>query len=224
MLLRNFKDFDNPPLFSISTTINHNRKYYYQQLQGTNKGFDISNWIHWFVDIVHEAQVAAIQKVDFILEKSKFWDRYKETELNKRQHKAISKIFESGPQGFITDGISNEKYRNMTKCSLATATRDLKDLVTKDMLTIEGSGKRNIRYLINVVEDSVFRKAKVTSQQGSRDKFIEATLEKLLNNIHRNIDFHQDKSKPKLFELIEHYQQLADGHTEALDELDKYLG
>ena len=219
-----FQDFDNPPLFSISTTINHNRKHYYQQLQGTNKQLDISNWIHWFVGIVHDAQISATQKVDFILEKSKFWDRHKETELNKRHHKAISIIFIAGPEGFMTDGISNEKYRNMTKCSLATATRDLKDLVGKEVLYLEGSGKRNIRYLMNFVKDSVFRKINVSSQQGSRDKFIEATLEKLLNNIHRNIDFHQDKSNPKLLELIEHYQQLADGNAEALDELEECLG
>jgi Fic family protein len=117
---------------------------YYQQLQGTNQVLDISNWLGWFVDRVCEAQIAATHKVDFILQKAKFWDRHKNTVLNKRQHKAMEKIFASGPEGFITSGISNAKYRNITQCSLATATRDLKDLVDKQLLYVAGSGKRKI--------------------------------------------------------------------------------
>ena len=62
--------------------------------------------------------------------------------------------------------MNNEKYRSMTKCSLATATRDLKDLINKDVLYLEGSGKGNIRYLINFVEDSVFKNANASSQKG----------------------------------------------------------
>jgi Fic family protein len=214
-----YQDFENPPLFSISATINNKRKQYYEQLQGTNEVMDISTWIQWFVNIVHDAQISAALKVDYILEKSKFWDKHKETKLNERQHKAISKIFDSGPEGFITNGISNEKYRTMTKCSPATSTRDLNDLINKGVLYLEGSGKRNIRYLIFFVENSVFKKSNKTSQSGSRDKFIESTLEKLLSNIQRNIDFHQDKSNPKLLEMVEHYEQLADGSKELIHKL-----
>jgi len=215
-----YQDFENPPLFSISLAINNNRKQYYEQLQGTNEVLDISNWIQWFVNIVHDAQISAAAKVDFILEKSKFWDKHKETKLNERQRKAISKVFASGPEGFITNGISNEKYRMMTKCSLATATRDLKDLINKNILYLEGSGKRNIRYLLCFVENSVFKKNNDSLQTGSRDKFIENTLEKLLVNIQRNIDFYQDKSNPKLLEMIEHYEQLADGSNAVLSKLN----
>jgi len=210
-----YQDFENPPLFSISAAINNNRNQYYEQLQSTNEVMDISNWIQWFVNIVHDAQISATLKVDYILEKSKFWDRHIETKFNERQHKAIAKIFDSGPEGFITNGINNKKYRAITKCSLATATRDLKDLVNKDVLYLEGSGKRNIRYLICFVENSVFKRHDDSLHGGSRDKFIEITLEKLLENIQRNIDFHQDKYNSKLLEMIEHYEQLAD-ESEAL--------
>ncbi|MBL0709839.1 MAG: Fic family protein [Colwellia sp.] len=218
-----YQDFENPPLFSISATINNNRKQYYEQLQGTNEVMDISNWVQWFVNIVHDAQISAALKVDYILEKSKFWDLHKKTKLNERQHKAISKMFDSGPEGFITNGISNQKYRTMTKCSLATATRDLKDLVNKEVLYLKGSGKRNIRYLICFVENSVFKRSDGSSHAGSRDKFIEATLEKLLGNIQRNLDFHQDKSNSKLLEMIEHYEQLSDKNKESLHKLKTIL-
>ncbi|MGB0938853.1 MAG: Fic family protein [Colwellia sp.] len=218
-----YQDFESPPLFSISATINNHKKQYYEQLQGTNEAIDISNWVQWFVNIVHDAQASAALKVDYILQKSKFWERHKETKLNERQQKAIATMFESGPEGFITNGITNEKYRNITKCSLATATRDLQDLITKDVLYLEGSGKRNIRYLISFVENSVFKVRDDSSQTGSRDKFIEATLEKLLINIQRNLDFHQDKSNAKLLELIEHYEQLADGSKKSLQKLHNIL-
>ena len=218
-----YQDFENPPLFSISATINDKRKQYYEQLQGTNEVMDISNWVQWFVNIVHEAQISAALKVDYILEKSKFWDKHKETKLSERQHKAITKIFSSGPEGFITNGISNAQYRTMTKCSLATATRDLKDLIEKEVLYFVGSGKRNIRYLISFVENSVFKKWANSSKGGSRDSYIEATLEKLLENIQRNIDFHQDKSNTKLIEMIEHYKELADENSEYLGKLKSLL-
>lgn len=218
-----YQDFDSPPLFSISATINVNRKQYYKQLQATNKTLDISNWVGWFVNIVHESQISAIGKVNFILEKSKFWDKHKETKLSQRQHKAITKIFMSGPEGLITQGISNEKYRSITGCSLATATRDLNDLIYKDILHIEGTGKRNIRYLINFVENSVFKKKEALCQNGSRDKFIDETLQKLLSNMRRNLDFHQDRNNPKLIEMIEHYKQLAEGNDEALSKLNRNL-
>ena len=218
-----YQDFENPPLFSISATINDKRKQYYEQLQGTNEVMDISNWVQWFVNIVHEAQISAALKVDYILEKSKFWDKHKETKLSERQHKAITKIFSSGPEGFITNGISNVQYRTITKCSLATATRDLKDLIEKEVLYLVGSGKRNIRYLICFVENSVFKKGTNSSKGGSRDIYIEATLEKLLGNIQRNIDFHQDKYNPKLIEMIEHYKELADENNEHLNKLKSLL-
>jgi len=218
-----YQDFETPPLFSISATINNKRKQYYEQLQGTNEAMDISSWVQWFVNIVHDAQISAVLKVDYILEKSKFWDKHKETKFNERQHKAVTKIFASGPEGLITNGISNEQYRTMTKCSLATATRDLKDLIQKEAIYLTGSGKRNIRYQICFVENSVFKKRTDISKDGSRDMFIAATLEKLLGNIQRNIDFHEDKSNPKLIEMIEHYKELADGNSECLNKLKNLL-
>ena len=132
-------------------------------------------------------------------------------------------MFASRPEGFITGGISNEKYRAITGCSLATATRDLKNLIEKDVLYVEGSGKRNTRYVIIFVENNVFKRTSSQNQKGSRDKFIDEILEKLIINIQRNMDFHQDKSNPKLFEMIEHYQQLAEDNGDALDKLKDIL-
>ncbi len=38
-----FQDFDNPPLFSISTAINNDRGNYYKELAETNESMDVSS-------------------------------------------------------------------------------------------------------------------------------------------------------------------------------------
>ena len=50
--------------------------------------------------------------------------------------------------GFL-GGMTNEKYAKMTGASKATATRDLADLLAKDLLRVEGVGKAT-RYAVNV--------------------------------------------------------------------------
>ncbi len=218
-----YQDFENPPLFSLSTTINANRKQYYAQLQATNGTIDISDWISWFVSTVYESQVSAIAKVDFILQKAKFWDAHRATKLSERQHKVLTSMFSSGYDGLIEKGLSNEKYRAITGCSLATATRDLNDLIDKNILYIEGSGRRNLRYLINFSEQTVFKTQNPKSKKGSRDDFIGKTLDKLLHNIKRNLDFHQDSSNAKLIDMLDHYKQLAGDDEEALNKLNALI-
>ena len=50
--------------------------------------------------------------------------------------------------GFL-GGMTNEKYAKITGTSKATATRDLTDLLAKDLLRVEGVGKAT-RYAVNV--------------------------------------------------------------------------
>lgn len=63
--------------------------------------------------------------------------------------KVIAKMFEAGSEGFET-GVNARKYQNISKCSKATATRDLTDLVGKNVLHhLSGSGK-NTRYELGI--------------------------------------------------------------------------
>ena len=45
--------------------------------------------------------------------------------------------------------ITNKEYQTMFEVSKATATRDLSELVEKQIFNILGSGKRNIRYIVS---------------------------------------------------------------------------
>lgn len=150
-----FQDFEIPPLFSISTSINENRGDYYQMLAESsriNPSVDLTNWVRWFAETTKHAQVDAKNKIGFILKKSIFWDHHKDTQLNKRQEKVVSNFFDFGKNGLIKKGINSECYQNMTGCSSATATRDLKDMVDKGILETSASGGRSTRYYIKLIE------------------------------------------------------------------------
>ncbi len=57
-------------------------------------------------------------------------------------------MFREGPNGF-KGGLSAEKYISITGTSRATATRDLQDLVEKNMLLKVGEFK-STRYYLNI--------------------------------------------------------------------------
>ncbi|NQY89733.1 MAG: Fic family protein [Colwellia sp.] len=217
-----FQDFDIPPLFSISTAINDNRNDYYKMLAESSRihpSVDLTNWVKWFVEITKNAQIDAKSKIDFILKKSIFWDHHKETKLNKRQQKITSKFFEFGTRGLIKTGINSEKYQAMTGCSSATATRDLKAMVEKGILVPSQSGGRSLRYFINLVEEKPVFNA---FQKGHDKNLIEVSINKLLDDIVRNINFHQGQNK-QLARLIDKYKAFADGEQAHLEKLDNIL-
>jgi len=142
------QDMRQPVLLSLSTQIESNRKEYYHALAGASKNLDINDWLVWFITTINKAQEKSRKIIDFILIKAKFWDSNKHIKLNIRQQKVINKIFGFGYDGF-EGGLTAKKYISMTKCSKATATRDLVDLRDKGILISFNSGK-NTKYSINI--------------------------------------------------------------------------
>jgi Fic family protein len=116
-----------PLSFSISMAIEKNRKAYYAALQKAEKSLEISEWIAWFLTMLIEAQAMADQMITWTIAKFHFYNRH-DSILNKRQRKAIQRMFEAGPDGF-QGGMNAQKYIGITGASKATATRDLQYLV-----------------------------------------------------------------------------------------------
>ena len=144
------QDLNRPPLLSLSTIIEKDKNAYYNGLNKASQfNLDITDWVKWFVDSVLMAQQEAAQKVDFVLKKSKFWEKHQHTELNERQKKVLNKPFNAGSDGF-EGGLSAKKYMGITSSSKATATRDLGDLVEKECLCRLEGGGRNARYGVNL--------------------------------------------------------------------------
>jgi Fic family protein len=135
-----------PTLMSLSHTIESHKKAYYTSLETNNTTLEITNWMLYFGEIILEAQQDTLKRIDFIVEKTKFFDRYS-SQLNERQNKVILRLFQAGHTGFI-GGLSSEKYTKIAKTSASTATRDLKDLTDKKIMIKTGILKSS-RYQLN---------------------------------------------------------------------------
>lgn len=137
---------DHPILLSLSHTIENNKKDYYSSLSKSDKSNEITHWLNYFSNTVINAQIHTQQLIDFLISKTKFYDRIKD-QLNPRQEKVIARMFAEGIKGF-QGGLTAEKYIAISKASRASATRDLNDLVDKNVLTKTGSLKATRYYLI----------------------------------------------------------------------------
>ena len=136
-----------PTLIALSYTIQERKKAYYENLEKNNKDSEITAWLVYFANTILEAQGYTQELIDFLIEKSKLYEKLR-GKMNERQEKVIARMFREGPEGF-KGGLSAEKYLGIAKTSRATATRDLQDLVKKSALLKTGERKYT-RYWLNI--------------------------------------------------------------------------
>jgi Fic family protein len=142
-------------LYSISTAINSDRKGYYDILDKTtnlflNKEFDLTPWILWHLGILNNAMQQALKNIEYLVQKTKFWDKHRNQPLNERQIKVLNKILDMGSENF-EGGLNTKKYINLTKVSKATVVRDITQLVEFGCIEqIDGMSGRNIKYRVVV--------------------------------------------------------------------------
>jgi Fic family protein len=142
---------DTLKLYSLSWAINKKKKEYYKILDRTtnlfyNRDYDITPWLEWHLDMFDEAMLLSQENITYIIQKTKFWDRCRDKELNERQVKVLNKILNIGVDGF-DGGLSTKKYLAITKTSKATVARDIKELVDKGCIKqVVGTSGRNTRY------------------------------------------------------------------------------
>ena len=135
------------PIFvSLSKAIEKNKSKYYSELKKAQRDLEITDWIHYFFDILNDALKDSKNVVTFTLKKVMYFDKF-QNQLNDRQLKAINKMMEQGEDGF-KGGMTAKKYISINKTSKATATRDLQQLTEIQALTKVGAG-RSISYQLN---------------------------------------------------------------------------
>ncbi len=113
---------------------------------------DVTPWVQWFVQTFTYACIASQTVVHSATEKAQFRLRAAQCHINQRQRKVLERLLEAGHVGSgggFLGGMTNEKYAKITGASKATASRDLADLLAKDLLRVEGVGKAT-RYAVNV--------------------------------------------------------------------------
>ncbi|MBU0723334.1 MAG: Fic family protein [Alphaproteobacteria bacterium] len=136
-----------PAVMALSDAIQADRKRYYDLLEQSNKELEVTAWLEYFAGVVLDAQSRTLRLVEFLIAKTRLYDRLHNS-LNDRQQKVLARLFREGPEGF-KGGLSAENYISITGTSTATATRDLGDLVTKGAIMRTGE-RRHTRYWLNI--------------------------------------------------------------------------
>jgi len=140
------QDAGQPVLFNVASVLLKNRNDYYERLSDASLTLDVQEWVTWFVNVTLKAQSLAKEGIDRVLEKTRYWDKCSKLPINDRQQKAINKMFALNPKDF---GMTTKKYVSITKCSKATASRDLAQLQEWGCFEVEGQG-RGTRYNLNI--------------------------------------------------------------------------
>jgi len=136
-----------PVLLSLSRAIEADREAYFEALKKAQRGNEVTECIRYFVAVIREAQSPTEGRVEFVLKKARFFDRFRE-QLSERQLKVVRRMLRAGSESF-QGGINKRKYRSLTGVSKATATRDFQDLAAKEALLPVGAG-RSARYVVHL--------------------------------------------------------------------------
>jgi len=142
-------------LYSMSSAINTNRKAYYKALEYTtgyiqkdDNFLDITFWCEWFLQTLYEALLETKTKLNFIVTKTKFWDKNKDKNLNARQIKVLNFILDIGIENF-KGNLSKKKYMSISSSSSTTASRDISELLEIGCIKqVERTLGRNVSYKI----------------------------------------------------------------------------
>ncbi|MBP1664109.1 MAG: Fic family protein [Bacteroidetes bacterium] len=132
--------------YSMSNQIFKEHKQYNEIIEKTQKGTsDITTYLLWFLACFERALLASEKNLEIILDKSHFWEKHKFTSINERQRKIINYLYDNYDKevGFLR----TSTYAKLADCSTDTALRDLQDLVEKEILKSEDTGKKT-NYLI----------------------------------------------------------------------------
>jgi len=125
------------------------RKGYYDILESTQKGgLDVTEWMQWFLETLKHTLEAALDRIDVVLKKARFWQAHAQDGLNAPHTKVLNRLLDDGPEGF-EGGLSAAKYKDLAKVSKATATRHLQELLDKGCIVKLAGGGRSARYEIN---------------------------------------------------------------------------
>lgn len=134
--------------YAMSASILEDRGGYYRVLEASQKaGLDITPWLQWFLHTLHSSLLQALQRIDRVLAKARFWQQHHSQTLSAEQIKVLNRLLDGGERGF-EQGISAAKYQAVAKVSKATATRHLADLLEKGCLERLHGGGRSTRYQI----------------------------------------------------------------------------
>lgn len=123
--------------YSISYQIKLEQKMYYEKLNKaqTNNSLDITDWISWYLNCINNSINQVITEINKTIKIEKFYRKINQLKINKRQKKMIDKIMDD-----FKGNITTVKWAKICNCSQDTATRDINDLIKKNILKKNAKG------------------------------------------------------------------------------------
>jgi Fic family protein len=143
---------ENSPqrFYSMSAQIRLERKAYYDILETTQKGgMDITRWLRWFLACLDHAFDGAETILENVVRKARFWEQHAGEKLNDRQQSMLNRLLD-GFEGKLT----SSKWAIITKTSQDTASRDINDLVARNILRKDAPGGRSTSYSLAEIAGS----------------------------------------------------------------------
>jgi Fic family protein len=134
--------------YSMSAQIRQERNAYYDILEATQKcDLDITPWLEWFLACLGRAFDGAETILASVLLKARFWKLHAGESFNDRQRKVLNRLLD-GFEGKLT----SSKWASLTKSSQDTASRDIDDLLKRNVLVKEAAGGRSTSYSLVEIE------------------------------------------------------------------------
>ena len=129
--------------YSLSSQFEAERSEYYDELNRQQCGnLDITGWLVWFLGCLERSFASSELNLSGIMFKSRLWDSINRGELNRRQHRVISRMVDDSFEGYMT----TPKYMKFARCPSTTALRDISDLHRRRILLKNRGRGKNTSY------------------------------------------------------------------------------
>lgn len=149
--------------YSVSFEINKEKAAYYHVLERTQHGdSDITEWLVWYLTCINNAVKHSFTMLSSVLRKSTFWQTHSQTSMSERE-KSVINIYLDGYAAKFT--IKN--YARLAGVSTDTASRDIHDLESKEVLYMEQGRVRDASYsLVYSTEAQHYDNISVSERNG----------------------------------------------------------
>ena len=135
--------------YSVSAQVRRERSRYYRTLETTQRGtLDITEWLAWFVACFGSAIGDAETQHGAVLARAAFWRCHAHEPFSARQKAVLDRVMHR-----FVGKLTAKKWATLGKCSIATAQRDINDLVARRLLIRNPGGSKRTSYRIAGVPD-----------------------------------------------------------------------
>lgn len=138
--------------FSMSQQICKDKRKYNNMLETCQKGgCDITQWVVWYLECMERSIANADKLLSSILDKSTFWLLNSALPFSERQ-RAVLNAYLDGYRGKLT--VKN--WAKLAKVSADTASRDIKDLESRQVLVVQKGRVRDAFYGIRIKDSNIY--------------------------------------------------------------------